>query len=322
MSINLLMVRCRYWSKLYRSGMCFSMNDAFVPTAPAYSSSSAGDYFSLLKPRVMSLVVFSGFAGYWLAPDRASLHPFLALIGLLALALGAGASGAFNMWYDRDIDAVMNRTKSRALPMGRIDPDDALGYSLIMTLMAVLLMGLATNLVAAGILAFASFFYAVVYTVWLKRRTDQNIVIGGAAGAFPPVIGWAMVTGSVSIESILLFSIIFFWTPPHFWALALFANQDYKRAGIPMMPVVRGERTTKIQMLAYTVLLLPLVMLPYALGMANIVYLGVSVLLGGLFIISSVAVLRFDDLIYAKRMFGFSIFYLFALFLALMVCHN
>ncbi|OFW89054.1 MAG: protoheme IX farnesyltransferase [Alphaproteobacteria bacterium RIFCSPHIGHO2_02_FULL_46_13] len=287
-----------------------------------YSTSTAGDFFSLLKPRVMSLVVFSGFAGYWVAPDRADLHPFLALIGMLALALGAGASGAFNMWYDRDIDAVMNRTKTRAIPMGKITPDDALGFAIFTTILAVLMMALATNLMAAGILAFASFFYVVVYTAFLKRRTAQNIVIGGAAGAFPPMVGWAMVTGDITFSSVLLFLIIFIWTPPHFWALALFANEDYKRAEIPMMPVTHGAKHTKWQMLVYTVILLPVTLVPSFIGLANWVYAGVAFALGALFILSAIRVLGAEDMKPAKQMFGYSVFYLFALFLTLMLCHN
>lgn len=299
------------------------MDTLLTPSSePAQISSTAGDFFSLLKPKVMSLVVFSGFAGYWIAPGRADFHPLLAFLGILALAIGAGASGAFNMWYDRDIDAVMNRTRNRAIPLGRIAPDDALGFSVFMSILAVMLMGLATNWTAAALLAFASFFYSVVYTMWLKRRTAQNIVIGGAAGAFPPMIGWAMVTGNVTIESILLFSIIFFWTPPHFWALALFANEDYKRANIPMLPVVKGARTTKWQMLAYTLFLFPLTLAPAFLGMADWIYGGLAALLSGCFILSAILVLGSEDLKYAKRMFGYSVFYLFALFLALMICHN
>jgi len=286
------------------------------------SQSTAGDFYSLLKPRVMSLVVFSGFAGYWVAPDRASLHPFLAFIGILALALGAGASGAFNMWYDRDIDAVMNRTKTRAIPMGKIAADDALGFAIFTTILAVLMMALATNLMAAGILAFASFFYVVIYTVYLKRRTAQNIVIGGAAGAFPPMVGWAMVTGDITFSSILLFLIIFIWTPPHFWALALFANEDYKRADIPMMPVTHGAKHTKWQMLIYTIILLPVTLIPSFIGMANWLYAGIALALGALFILSAVRVLGTDDMKPAKQMFGYSVFYLFALFLSLMLCHN
>lgn len=257
-----------------------------------------------------------------MAPDRASLHPFLALIGILALALGAGASGAFNMWYDRDIDAVMNRTKTRAIPMGKITPDDALGFAIFTTILAVIMMALATNLMAAGILAFASFFYVVIYTAFLKRRTAQNIVIGGAAGAFPPMVGWAMVTGDITFASVLLFLIIFIWTPPHFWALALFANEDYKRAEIPMMPVTHGAKHTKWQMLIYTIILLPVTIVPSFIGMTNWVYAVIATVLGGLFILAAVRVLSTEDMKPAKQMFGYSVFYLFALFLSLMICHN
>lgn len=285
-------------------------------------ASQAADFMALLKPRVMSLVVFSGFAGYWIAPGREALHPFLAFAGLCCLALGAGASGAFNMWYDRDIDAVMNRTKTRPLPLGKIQPDDALGFAIFMTLIAVMMMGLATNWVTAALLAFASFFYVIIYTVWLKRRTAQNIVIGGAAGAFPPMIGWAMVTGDITIQSILLFSLIFFWTPPHFWALALFANEDYKRANIPMLPVVSGEAHTKWQMLAYTLLLVPLTVAPCFVGLAGWTYGAIALCLSLLFVFSAVRVLQDKTLKSARMMFGYSVFYLFALFLALMMDHT
>lgn len=300
------------------------MDSLLTPSSSpsAHSTSTAGDFFSLLKPRVMSLVVFSGFAGYWVAPERGSLHPFLAVIGLLALALGAGASGAFNMWYDRDIDAVMNRTKTRAIPLGKIAPDDALGFAIFTTIFAVMMMGLATNWMAAAILAFASFFYTAIYTVFLKRRTAQNIVIGGAAGAFPPMVGWAMVTGDITLESLVLFLIIFIWTPPHFWALALFANEDYKRADIPMLPVTHGAKHTKLQMLIYTIILLPVTIAPVFLGTANWVYGGMAAALGGLFILSAIRVMGTDDLKPAKQMFGYSVFYLFALFLSLMMCHT
>ncbi len=300
-----------------------------VQTAPApqtppsqASASEASDFFELLKPRVMSLVVFSGFAGYWVAPMRDSLHPLLAAAGLFCLALGAGASGAFNMWYDRDIDAVMNRTRSRPLPLGKILPDDALGFAIFMTLIAVMMMGLVTNWMAAGLLAFASFFYVVVYTVWLKRRTAQNIVIGGAAGAFPPMVGWAMVTGDISVESVLMFALIFFWTPPHFWALALFANEDYKRANVPMLPVVSGAAHTKKQMLVYTLILLPLGLVPTLIGMAGWLYGAIALTLGLFFVFTAVRVMQDETLKSARLMFGFSIFYLFALFLALMMDHT
>jgi protoheme IX farnesyltransferase len=292
------------------------------PSSSSVSQSTAGDFFSLLKPRVMSLVVFSGFAGYWVAPGREELHPVLAAIALLALALGAGASGAFNMWYDRDIDAVMNRTKGRAIPMGKIAADDALGFAIFVTLLSVMIMGLVTNWMAAGILAFASFFYTAIYTMYLKRRTAQNIVIGGAAGAFPPMVGWAMVTGDITLDSIILFLIIFIWTPPHFWALALFANEDYQRANIPMMPVTHGASYTKKQMLAYTIILLPVTLAPFILGMANWLYAVIALALGLLFILSAVRVMGTEDMKPARQMFGYSVFYLFALFLTLMLCHN
>lgn len=279
------------------------------------------DFFALLKPKVMSLVVFIGFAGYWVAPDRDHLHPFLAFIGILSLALGAGASGAFNMWFERDIDALMKRTQSRPLPMGKMEPDDALGFSIFMSIMAVMMMSLATNPVAALVLAVASLFYILIYTVWLKRITPQNIVIGGAAGAFPPMVGYAMVTGSVTIESIILFLIVFFWTPPHFWALALNANEDYKRANIPMMPVIAGERKTKIQMLVYAILLLPITLAPYFLGFAGILYGMTAFVLGLFFIFTAVRVLKDTSHKSAKLMFGYSVFYLFALFLSLMMDH-
>jgi protoheme IX farnesyltransferase len=285
------------------------------------TESEVSDFFALLKPRVMSLVVFIGFAGYWIAPDRASLHPFLALMGILSLALGAGASGAFNMWYERDIDSIMKRTQNRPLPLGKIAPDDALGFAIFMSILAVMMMTLSTNWVAASVLAVASLFYIFVYTVWLKRRTPQNIVIGGAAGAFPPMVGYAMVTGTVSLESIILFLIVFLWTPPHFWALALFANEDYKRANIPMMPVIAGEKSTKKQMLAYTLILFPVAMAPYFMGFAGVLYGAVAGLLGLFFIFTSIRVLRDETYKSAKLMFGFSVFYLFALFLALMLDH-
>jgi len=277
------------------------------------------DFFALLKPRVMSLVVFSGFAGMWVAPGFSDLHPFLAIVAIVCLAIGAGASGAVNMWYDRDIDAVMKRTKNRPIPQGRVAPEDALVFAGILTLASVMLMGLALNWVAAGLLAFASFFYIVIYTMWLKRSTPQNIVIGGAAGAFPPMIGWVAVTGEVSLYPIILFTIIFFWTPPHFWALSLFSNEDYKRAKIPMLNVVAGDRVTKIQMLIYTAILLLLSISPYFLGFASGAYALASGLLSGLFLLSAVRVMMSDEMKPAKVMFGYSVFYLFAVFLAVMM---
>lgn len=281
--------------------------------------SRVSDFFALLKPRVMSLVVFTGFAGLWLAPNVQDLHPFLIVIAMLCLAVNAGAAGAINMWYDRDIDAIMHRTRGRPIPMGRVDADEALALGIVLSIFSVMLMGLALNWAAAGILAFANFFYVVIYTMWLKRSTPQNIVIGGAAGAFPPMVGWAAVTGDVSLASIVLFAIIFFWTPPHFWALSLFANEDYKRANIPMMPVVAGVRSTKIQMVIYTLILFPITLLPWIMGLAGIVYGISAIALSGFFVVAAVKVLNSDDLKQARLMFSYSVFYLFALFLAVMI---
>ena len=277
---------------------------------------SAGDFIELLKPRVMSLVVFTGLAGIVLAPGH--IHPFLAVVAVLCIAVGAGASGAINMWYDRDIDAVMARTIKRPIPSGRVEPSEALGFGVTLSVLSVVVMGLAVNWAAASLLALTIGFYVFVYTMWLKRRTPQNIVIGGAAGAFPPMIGWAAVTGSVDLPSILLFLLIFLWTPPHFWALALFRNGDYTRAGVPMMPVVAGEAATKRQMLAYTLILLPVAAAPFFVGIAGPAYLAVSAILGLMFVGHAVRVLRATDDKPAKKMFGFSILYLFLLFAVMM----
>ncbi|WP_029009742.1 heme o synthase [Azospirillum halopraeferens] len=276
------------------------------------SGATAGDFIELLKPRVMSLVVFTGWAGLMVAPG--DIHPVLAAVAVLCIAVGAGASGAINMWYDRDIDAVMARTARRPIPSGRVDADDALAFGVVLACASVLVMGLAVNWVAAALLALATLFYVFVYTMWLKRRTPQNIVIGGAAGAFPPMIGWAAVTGGVDVAGILLFLLIFLWTPPHFWALALFRSGDYARAGVPMLPVVEGPETTRRQMLLYTLLLLPVAAGPWFLGIAGPVYLAGALVLGGLFVASAVRVLRATDDKPAKQMFGFSILYLFLLF--------
>ncbi len=295
------------------------MSDLTADSINTANETRVRDFIALLKPRVMSLVVFTGLAGMWVAPGFSDMHPLLAAVAVLCIAIGAGAAGAVNMWYDRDIDAVMNRTKNRPIPAGRIEPEDALGFAVILTLFSVMIMGLALNWTAAALLAFASFFYVFVYTIWLKRRTPQNIVIGGAAGAFPPMIGWAAVTGDISLASVLLFAIIFFWTPPHFWALALFANEDYKRANIPMLPVVAGEKATKIQMLAYTLILLPLTLAPWALGFSGSVYGLAALILGFLFILSAMRTLLDESRKSARLMFGYSVFYLFALFLAMMI---
>ncbi|MAY99037.1 MAG: protoheme IX farnesyltransferase [Micavibrio sp.] len=278
------------------------------------------DYFDLLKPRVMTLVVFTGICGMLVAPGFKDLHPLLSFVTIMSLAFGAGAAGAINMWYDRDIDAIMKRTKNRPIPSGRVPAAEALGFAVVVSLLSVMMMGMAVNWVAAGILAFANIFYSVIYTMWLKRFTPQNIVIGGAAGAFPPMIGWAAVTGDITMMPILLFLIIFFWTPPHFWALALYSNEDFTKAGLPMLPVTHGAAHTKWQMLIYTCVLVVVTLLPYVLGYTGLIY-GVSALvLGGLFLLSNVNVLKEKHgYKQAKLMFGYSIFYLFAIFGALVI---
>ncbi|HYH19185.1 MAG TPA: heme o synthase [Azospirillum sp.] len=288
-------------------------------TVQKVTGATAGDFIELLKPRVMSLVVFTGFAGMVVAPGH--LHPLLACVAVLCIAVGAGASGAINMWYDRDIDAVMARTARRPIPSGRVAPDEALAFGVILAVAAVVVMGLAVNWAAAAILALATLFYVFVYTIWLKRRTPQNIVIGGAAGAFPPMIGWAAVTGGVDLPSVLLFLLIFLWTPPHFWALALFRSGDYARAGVPMLPVVEGPETTKRQMLLYTLLLVPVAAAPWWVGIAGPLYLAGSLVLGAMFVWCAVRVLRGADDKPAKQMFGFSILYLFLLFALLVGEH-
>jgi len=290
--------------------MAGATNETFV--AGAARNASVGDFIRLLKPRVMSLVVFTGFIGVIVAPTP--MHPVLAAVAVLCIAVAAGAAGAINMWYDRDIDAVMTRTCARPIPAGRVDPTEALSFGIVLSLFAVCLMGLAVNWLAAALLASATLFYVFVYTIWLKRRTPQNIVIGGAAGAFPPMIGWAAATGSLGIEPIVLFLLIFMWTPPHFWALALYRTGDYARAGVPMLPVVAGKRATRVQILLYTLALLPIALAPWYLGMTGPVYGIVALALGLLFVAAAIAVWFDDGDRSARRMFGFSILYLFLLF--------
>jgi heme o synthase len=270
------------------------------------------DYLSLLKPRVMSLVVFTGLCGMLAAPG--AIHPVLGFTAMLCLALGAGAAGALNQWYERDVDALMLRTAARPLPAGRMHPDNALAFALFLAVSSVVLMGLAINVLAAAVLAVSILFYVLVYTVWLKRRTPQNIVIGGAAGAFPPVIGWVCVTDTLSVYPILLFAIIFFWTPPHFWALSLFVKSDYAKAGIPMLPVVAGEAVTRQHIWLYSWILLATTLLPYVLGYAGLLY-GVGALLLGVVFLVSAARVRFGNHPKAPVfLFGYSIIYLFMLF--------
>ncbi len=282
-------------------------------TTTTIAAATSSELLSLLKPRVMTLVVFSGAVGMLLAPG--DLHPFFQLLAVASIALGSGAGGMINMWFDRDIDAIMRRTQNRPLPRGTVNPDDVLIVGIMLAVLSVAMMGLAANWLAAGILTFAIFFYAVIYTMWLKRSTPQNIVIGGAAGAFPPVIGWAAMAGSLTIEPIILFLIIFLWTPPHFWALALYRNDDYRLAGIPMMPVIRGMQHTMKQMVAYSVALLAVTLSPWAMGWLGTVYGAGTLLLSGYFLYLAVrlCVLGFD-IARSKQLFGYSILYLFLLF--------
>ncbi|MEO1989572.1 MAG: heme o synthase [Martelella sp.] len=285
------------------------------------SEATGRDYFALLKPRVMSLVVFTAFAGLFLAPG--SINPVMGAIAILCIAIGAGAAGALNMWYDADIDAVMSRTANRPIPAGRIGREEALAFGIALACFSVATLGLAVNWFAAGFLAFTIFYYAVFYTMWLKRATPQNIVIGGAAGAFPPMVGWAAVTGSVSLDSIILFSITFLWTPPHFWALALFKMRDYEDVGIPMMPNVAGEKSTKNQMVVYAVLTAVAGVAPALTGLASPFYAVFAAALGGYFVYQSLKVRAMAEgdskMLPAKKMFTFSIFYLAAIFAGLIV---
>jgi heme o synthase len=283
------------------------------------SLATVGDYIALMKPRVMSLVVFTALVGLAVAPGH--LHPLTGFTALLCIAVGAGAAGALNMWYDADIDAVMARTARRPVPMGLVLPGEALAFGLTLAGFAVVTLGLLVNWLAAGLLAFTIFFYVAVYTVWLKRSTPQNIVIGGAAGAFPPMIGWAATTGSLSLEPILLFLIIFFWTPPHFWALALYRTEDYARAGIPMLPVVAGDRTTRRQILLYTAILVPLGVTPWLFGYAGPLYGLTAVGAGAIMMVLGWQVLREQKPAEraSRNLFTFSILYLFLLFAVLLV---
>ena len=283
------------------------------------SLATVGDYFTLMKPRVMSLVVFTALVGLAVAPG--SLHPLTGFTALLCIAVGAGAAGALNMWYDADVDAVMTRTSRRPVPMGRVQPGEALAFGLTLAGFSVATLGLLVNWLAAGLLAFTIFFYVAVYTVWLKRSTPQNIVIGGAAGAFPPMIGWAATTGSLSLEPVLLFLIIFFWTPPHFWALALYRTDDYARAGIPMLPVVSGDASARRQILFYTLILVPLAIAPWPLGYTGAIYGVTAVISGAVMLLLGWQVLheRAPAERASRNLFAFSVLYLFLLFAVLLV---
>lgn len=286
-----------------------------------YHQSTVKDYILLMKPRVMSLVVFTGFSGIWLAPN--SLHPFISVIALICIAIGAGSAGAINMWYDRDIDALMKRTQKRPIIRGAIEADEALSFGLIMAFFSVFFIALCVNFLSALLLLFTIFYYICIYTMWLKRSSIHNIVIGGAAGALPPVIGYASVSGSVSLDSIILFLIIFIWTPPHSWALALFCNDDYKNCKVPMMPVIKGALYTKKQTLIYSILLFLISLVPFFIGMSNIIYLVTAIILGLGFLYYSIS-LFYDnaDNKQAKRFFAYSIFYLFLIFLLLDFCQT
>ena len=301
------------------------MSDASISASePQTGDAGFGDYFALLKPRVMSLVVFTAFVGLFAAP--VSVHPFVGFTAILFIALGGGASGALNMWWDADIDRIMKRTQGRPIPAGRITEGEAYAFGVALSLIAVVMLGLATNFLAAGLLAFTIFFYVVIYTMWLKRWTPQNIVIGGAAGAFPPMIGWVAATGQVNIEAVLMFALTFMWTPPHFWALALYMKSDYKEAGVPMLTVTHGRRATRVHILVYTVLLAALAI---GTGFTNIggpVYLTVALILNAMFLKGAWDIWRRDeDMAEAdgyrreKKFFMLSLFYLFAHFGAIAI---
>jgi heme o synthase len=292
-----------------------------IELAPRISEADVSDYVALLKPRVMSLVIFTALVGLVIAPGH--VHPVLAITSLLCIAAGAGASGALNMALEGDIDALMLRTANRPIPRGRITPPEAMAFGVTLSFFSVMTLGILVNWVAGSLLAFTIFFYVVIYTMWLKRWTAQNIVIGGAAGSLPPVVAWAAATGSLSVEPLLLFLIIFFWTPPHFWALALFRSDDYARAGVPMLPVVAGPDATRLQILLYTIVLVAVAAAPWPLGYFDAAYGVTSLILGTGMLALAVNVYRrrakAESLRATRKLFAFSIFYLFALFATLLL---
>ncbi len=305
-------------------GVAAAPGFAAVVAPPGVSFADWRDYLALLKPRVMSLVVFSAACALLTAPGH--IHPFTAFVAILCVAVGAGAAGALNQYYEADIDALMKRTADRPLPAGRVAPEEALAFGVALAVGSVAVMGLGVNWLAAAILAGSILFYAVVYTVWLKRRTPQNIVIGGAAGAFPPLIGWAAVTGDVTTLPWLMFAIIFLWTPPHFWSLALFMEADYAKAGVPMLPVVAGEAATRRQIMLYTLVLVPVTVLPWLLGLTGWVYGATAIATGAIFIVRAMAVARNTatraaEMAPEKRLFKYSLLYLFLIFAALVADH-
>jgi heme o synthase len=290
-------------------------------TVEAETGGDVADYVALMKPRVMFLVVFTALAGLVAAPG--SMHPVLAIAALICIAAGAGAAGALNMWYDADIDARMARTAARPVPRGRVTPEEARTFGAVLAIGSVLCLGLMANWLAAALLALTIGFYVFVYTMWLKRTTPQNIVIGGAAGAVPPMIGWAAATGGMSIEPVILFLIIFVWTPPHFWALALLRTGDYARAGVPMLPVVSGAGTTRLQILIYSLILAPLGMLPAIVGLGGTLYMAAASMLGSLFVVMAYECYRRREGEAAdraaKNLFAYSVLYLFLLFAVILV---
>ncbi|MDZ4382239.1 MAG: heme o synthase [Parvibaculum sp.] len=298
-----------------------AISSEYAGALPDGGMGTARDFFELLKPRVMSLVIFTALVGIAVAPG--GIHPVIGFTALLCIAVGAGASGALNMWYDADIDVRMARTENRPIPSGRVTPREAAGFGAILSVFSVMTMGVLVNWVAAALLAFTIFFYVAIYTMWLKRRTPQNIVIGGAAGAFPPMIGWAAVTGSVSLESAALFLIIFMWTPPHFWALALCRSGDYEKAGVPMLPVVAGEKKTRGQIMLYSLALVPVTLLPGFMGFAGALYMGATATLGLGFLWLAFGLWRTGagaaQEKAAMRLFGYSIVYLFLVFSLLLI---
>ncbi|MDU8926115.1 heme o synthase [Alisedimentitalea sp. MJ-SS2] len=300
------------------------MTDTSIQTQVQQGDAGFSDFFALLKPRVMSLVVFTALVGLLAAP--VPVHPFIGFTAILFIALGGGASGALNMWWDADIDRIMKRTQSRPIPAGRVTEGEAMGFGAFLSVLSVTMLWLATNWVAAAILGFTIFFYVVVYTMWLKRSTPQNIVIGGAAGAFPPMIGWAVATGGVSVESVLMFTLIFMWTPPHFWALALFMKADYHEAKVPMLTVTHGRKATRSHILVYTILLAPIALGIAATSIGGPIYLAVSLILNALFLKGAVDIWRRDETTAEsdsyrteKKVFGLSLLYLFGHFCAILL---
>lgn len=278
---------------------------------------SVKDYLALMKPRVMSLVVFTAFCGLSLAPGN--IHPLIAISAILFITIGAGSAAAINMWYDRDIDMVMRRTQKRPIITGAINPDEALSFGIVTGVLSVILMALCVNITSAVLLSITILYYIFIYTIWLKRSSIQNVVIGGVAGALPPMIGWSAVSGDVSWQSFTLFAIIFMWTPPHSWALALFRVQDYRDCGVPMMPVVKGNLYTKKQILLYSILMVLTTTLPYFLGMNDMTYLAIALVLGAGFMYYVIKLFTDRDNKYAKKLFWYSIFYLFTIFLSLLL---